>query len=334
MPKLTEAIYEKLKDLARARVNTLITGSHGVGKTMITQQIAKELKISPVKYYSCATLDPWTDFIGVPVPKDGILTFVRPKDLMNAKWIILDEINRAHEKVQNAALELIQFKSINGEKLPNLEMVWALQNPPSKIYHVRELDPAMETRFPARVTLQGNPSSEWLTQRGIDNAVAKALVAWWNEDLSAESLERVPPRVLEQIGLLITKGLDWEFALGDSLGVPLFGLQHRLQEGMSVNKYASVTSKTVRSNLSFYADLASKDQDFMSHAIGLFLKSKPVTCWDMAEVFVALPEEMQMSLLGNTEWTNTMKNSFDKLDPSFHESEDVQKMKALIDSVL
>ena len=39
--------------------------------------------------------------------------------------IFMDEYNRTNPKVRNALMELIQFKSINGRKFPNLKVVWA-----------------------------------------------------------------------------------------------------------------------------------------------------------------------------------------------------------------
>ena len=41
----------------------------------------------------------------------------------------MDEFSRAHKKVRNAVMELIQFKSINGRKFKNLKIVWAAINP-------------------------------------------------------------------------------------------------------------------------------------------------------------------------------------------------------------
>jgi len=52
--------------------------------------------------------------------------------------LFFDELNRAHPKVLNAVFELVQFRSINGDKLPRLQCVIAAINPPGAGYHVQE----------------------------------------------------------------------------------------------------------------------------------------------------------------------------------------------------
>ena len=87
---------------------------------------------------------------------------------------MFDELNRAHLRVLNAVLEIIQFKSINGELLPNLKMVWAAINPPESDYQVEDLDPALVGRFHMYVKIKAFLDMDFLKTRMTED-IAKAL---------------------------------------------------------------------------------------------------------------------------------------------------------------
>ena len=60
----------KLSQWINTRKNVLFVGRHGVGKTSIVKA-AWDRAGFKYRMYSCATLDPWVDFIGVPEKKMG-----------------------------------------------------------------------------------------------------------------------------------------------------------------------------------------------------------------------------------------------------------------------
>jgi MoxR-like ATPase len=183
-------------------LNVMLYGYHGVGKTqmVLDEALHQGLKL---KYYSSATLDPWADLVGIPVPEDKKnseghmckqLQFVRPGDIERAQIIFFDELNRSHPKVQNAVLEAIQFHSINGEALPNLKMVWAAINPSDDIYQVSELDPVLVDRFHVHLEVAAEPSVSYYTEKTrIPHHVAKALVLWWHRDLDDNLRKMISP---------------------------------------------------------------------------------------------------------------------------------------------
>ena len=112
-------------------LNVLLRGKHGVGKTAMVVD-AFERNNLKYKYFSASTMGPWVDFIGVPKEKtdengNSYLDLVRPQEFQDdeVEAIFMDEFSRAHKKVRNAVMELIQFKSINGRKFKNLKIVWA-----------------------------------------------------------------------------------------------------------------------------------------------------------------------------------------------------------------
>lgn len=198
----------KLDFWIRNNYNVLIKGLHGTGKT--TRVIsAFERNNLKWKYFSTSTLDPWVDFVGVPKEvKDengnSYLDLIRPKHFANdeVEAIFLDEYNRSSQKVRNATMELIQFKSINGKKFKNLRFVWAAINPDkdesdedSQEYDVDKLDPAQQDRFEIHVEVPYKPDLTYFKNKyGSD--VAGAAVDWWN-DLSLKESLGVSPRRLD-----------------------------------------------------------------------------------------------------------------------------------------
>lgn len=138
----------KLKNYIAADHNVIITGPAGVGKTGMLMKATEDLGLK-VKYYSAGTLDPILDLVGVPSVREetNSLHFYRPLDVDNAEVIFFDELNRAEPKTLNAVFEIIQFRSINGAKLPNLKCVVAAVNPVSDEYDTEELDLALLDRF-------------------------------------------------------------------------------------------------------------------------------------------------------------------------------------------
>lgn len=182
-------------------LNLLIFGDHGVGKTTIVSEFWKSKGIK-FSMFSGATLDPWVDLIGVPkLAKKGsesVIEFARPQTIdENLEAIFIDEYNRSPAAVRNAVLELIQFKSINGRKFPNLKVVWAAANPPDteSNYDVEEIDPAQEDRFHVIIKLSGKPDKEYFESKyGKD--VAKGAIKW-HDNLAADVKRLISPRRLD-----------------------------------------------------------------------------------------------------------------------------------------
>ena len=185
-------------------LNVLLRGKHGVGKTAMVID-AFERNGLKYKYFSAATMDPWVDFIGVPKEKtngngESYLDLIRPKEFQDdaVEAIFMDEFSRAHKKVRNAVMELIQFKSINGRKFENLRFVWAAINPDDDeefSYDVDALDPAQEDRFHIHVEVPYKPDIEWFRDR-FGKRLANSAISWWNE-LPKKIQYKVTPRRLE-----------------------------------------------------------------------------------------------------------------------------------------
>lgn len=128
------------------------------------------------------------------------LELVRPRTFATGEVeaLFFDEFNRSPKKVRNAVMELLQFKSINGEKFPNLKIVWAAINPDDdeeQNYDVEKLDPAQQDRYHVITTIPYTPNTEWFRQK-FGRRLADSAISWWKE-LPAELQNQVSPRRLE-----------------------------------------------------------------------------------------------------------------------------------------
>jgi hypothetical protein len=192
----------KLTKYFKSGKNILLEGKHGTGKTSLITEIFNA-NCKKWLYFSGATLDPWVDFVGIPKEiKKGdnyVLSFVLPESMSdeNVEAIFIDEYNRSHKKVKNGTMELIQFKSINGRKFPNLKVVWAAINPSDdeEEYAVEDLDPAQEDRFQIYIKMPNHPDYDYFTSK-YGKAQADAAIEWWN-GLPEKIKNKVSPRRLD-----------------------------------------------------------------------------------------------------------------------------------------
>lgn len=194
-----------LKKYAKAGLNVILSGPHGVGKTAVIKEVFNETfgeHYTNWRYFSASTLDPWVDFIGIPknyTRPDGKEVFgIIPPDHFtgeeNIQAIFFDEINRAEEKTLNALMELIQFRSINGRKFPNLKCIWAAENPSDddeNEYMVKKLDPAQRDRFQIQMYLKNELAIPYMKAK-FGEDVTKVSAKWWNsvkKDISPRKLD-------------------------------------------------------------------------------------------------------------------------------------------------
>jgi predicted ATPase len=73
---------DRLDQYLKLNYNVLFSGRHGVGKTAIVKETFEKAGLK-WKYFSCSTLDPWVDLVGVPKVIDSpgrppYLDLVRP----------------------------------------------------------------------------------------------------------------------------------------------------------------------------------------------------------------------------------------------------------------
>lgn len=180
---------KNIKQFIESGRNVLVEGAHGTGKTSLIRSVCQDMGL---KFYtaSAATLDPFVDLVGIPDPSGDVLTFHRKEEFMQADVIFIDEANRAEPKTLNAMMEMVQSRSVNGTKLPNLKCVIAAQNPAGSIYNVEPLDPAIIDRFDMYLATSETPNKRYLTK----SPVAEAVIEW-----AAGEEEYLSPRRVDKI---------------------------------------------------------------------------------------------------------------------------------------
>jgi hypothetical protein len=206
-------IKNKLNQYFKIGKNVLLEGRHGTGKTSLVTEIFNK-NCKNWLYFSGSTLDPWVDFIGVPKEiKKGnnyVLSFVLPERMSDdtVEAIFIDEYNRSHKKIRNATMELIQFKSINGRKFPNLKVIWAAINPSDdeEEYDVEELDEAQTDRFQIRIKVPFIPDIEYFENK-FGKDWAKSAFEWWN-GIPDKAKKFVSPRRLDYALEIYKEGGD------------------------------------------------------------------------------------------------------------------------------
>ncbi len=213
------------------KMSLLCEGPHGCAKTAILLEVVKELNLK-LKYFSASTLDPFADLVGIPFPvTEGdkrSLVYHRHTSIMEAEVLFFDEMNRAHEKVTNAMMEIIQFGTINGDPLPNLICVVAAINPPGGDYHTNEIDPAVMDRFNAYIEVDGKPCAEWFKK--TYNTYGEAAIDWWKLDLSKPEKALISPRTLEHIIQLCKIGIKPKGMFKQLDSVPFVLFEKRLKD--------------------------------------------------------------------------------------------------------
>ncbi len=259
-----ELSEQKLTMWLKNGFNVLLKGRHGTGKTARIVQIFESMgwKLNEdYLYFSAATMDPWCDFVGVPreVTEAGTglvhLQYVRPLSIQKGKVkaIFFDEFNRAPKKVRNAVMELMQFKSVNGLRFPELKAVWAAVNPDddeNDQYDVEPLDPAQQDRFHVQVDIPYTCSIGFFRKEfGPD--MAKGAVQWWQE-LTDEVKRKVSPRRVEYALKMYNTGGDLEDVLPKEANIQK--LKQNISNGPEVDKLRTLFgSKDIEGARNFLA---------------------------------------------------------------------------------
>lgn len=248
-------------------------------------------------------MDPFVDFMGIPKAAtnsngDEVIRYIRPEHLVNldVEAMFFDEINRSRKQIRNAIMELLQFKTLNGQAVfPNLKFIWAAVNPDSDkdedaVYDTERLDPAQRDRFQVHVEIPFECDQEYFTKKfGKDNA--RAAIAWWKE-IPKQVKDLVSPRRLDyalemqQIGGDVrdilpqqsnpTKLLDQlRFGSLDD-NIRIWAEQNKIEEVRkfmaNANNYGMAKDKILKSpHIGFYLPLVPKE-----HLSALFVREEKV----------------------------------------------------------
>jgi len=234
-------IANQLDESAENNWNVLLRGECGTGKTHMVLDVAKN-KGYRLKYFSASTLDPFADLVGIPAPTNGKLKYLRSDDINEAEFMFFDELNRAHKRVMNAVFEIIQFKSLNGEILPNLKMVWAAVNPwDSDSYQTEKLDPALLDRFPIQIDIPYDVNANYFESK-YDPASSIVCYEWWNS-LSDSLKASCSPRRLDYITESIFNNMSLTYINPFDVKLPIKQLSDSISTARCSVKFSDIVKE-------------------------------------------------------------------------------------------
>lgn len=147
-----------------------------------------ELAIQRVKNYNLShyhvnlsVLEP-PDLVGLPFTREGKTSYAPPEFL---PWLseesgppvtlLLDELDKAHQDLQNPLLELLQFHSVNGRKL-NLQGIICTGNLPDENAFSRKVSHALTNRCSIyKVKHDFQPWRKWAVEVGLNPLIVSFL---------------------------------------------------------------------------------------------------------------------------------------------------------------
>lgn len=154
-----------------------IWGTHGLGKTEIVKDYAIKRNWK-FNYIAPAQFEEMGDLHGMPSTVEDSngnkKTIYNPPDWVPNEEgpgiLLIDDINRADDRILRGCMQLLQNFELSSWKLPNKWQIVATANPEGSDYSVTPMDDAMLTRM-IHLTLIYNHKvwAEWAYSTGIDN---------------------------------------------------------------------------------------------------------------------------------------------------------------------
>jgi len=202
-----EYVFTTNNDQEGRATPVCIWGTHGLGKTHIAQNFAKERNWK-IAYVAPAQFEEMGDLHGMPQKIDPTpddpdsgdeRTVFYPPDWVPTEdgpgILLLDDFNRADDRILRGLMQLLQNFALQSWELPKNWQIVATANPEGGDYSVTPMDDAMLTRM-IHVTLKFDPKdwAKWADSAGID----KRGIAFVLNHPETVTFKRTTPRTLEQ----------------------------------------------------------------------------------------------------------------------------------------
>ncbi len=164
-------VNDELGTAGRRTTPVCVWGRHGIGKTDIIEELARQrgarlVTIAPAQFEEMG------DLMGMPVV-DGATTRMAPPDWVprddGPGILLIDDVNRADDRILRGLMQLLQRGELSAWRLPPRWQIVLTANPDGGDYSVTPMDDAMLTRM-MHVTLRFDAKrwSAWAEESGID----------------------------------------------------------------------------------------------------------------------------------------------------------------------
>jgi MoxR-like ATPase len=201
LTRLLEHVFDRnLK--AKRGTPVCIWGTHGIGKTMLVEELAAE-RGWQFSYAAPAQFEEMGDLHGLPKHErhDGrdVTVFAPPAWVPTAEGpgiLLLDDLNRADDRILRGLMQLLATGEMFSWRLPPRWHIVATANPESGDYSVTPMDDAILTRM-LHATLVFDPHAwaAWATRAEVDPR-GIAFVLTYPETVTGR---RTTPRSLTQL---------------------------------------------------------------------------------------------------------------------------------------
>lgn len=154
-----------------------VWGTHGLGKTAIVMEFAKR-NGWPLVYVAPAQFEEMGDLHGLPIKVGETGNSLAHTAYLPPQWVpvtngpgilVLDDINRADDRILRGVMQLLQNYEMFSWKLPSKWQIICTANPDDGDYSVTTMDDAMLTRM-LHVTLKLDIKSwaSWAYKNSVD----------------------------------------------------------------------------------------------------------------------------------------------------------------------
>jgi len=190
-----------------------IWGRHGIGKTEIVESLALRNGHQLV-YIAPAQFEEMGDLVGMPAIEAGRTVFRAPSwvpDTQGPGILLIDDVNRADERILRGIMQLLQNHELISWKLPSQWQIILTANPDGGDYSVTPMDDAMLTRM-LHITLEFEAKAwvKWAEQNEVDPRGIN-FVLLYPEIITGQ---RTTPRTLVQFFEAIKPIVDLSANLG------------------------------------------------------------------------------------------------------------------------
>jgi AAA domain (dynein-related subfamily) len=166
-------LNQQAQDRGGSATPICIWGTHGLGKTMLVEDLAKQLSWR-FAYCAPAQFEEMGDLHGLPMITSGeARTRFAPPDWVptgeGPGILLLDDLNRADDRILRGLMQLFQRGEMFSWSLPPRWQIVATANPEGGDYSVTPLDDAMLTRFlHLTLTFDARSWAAWATGAAVD----------------------------------------------------------------------------------------------------------------------------------------------------------------------
>jgi hypothetical protein len=239
--KSGKAVMDAIRLAYAAKKPVLLEGRHGVGKSQLIEQAARELGIECI-VRDLSLMEP-PDLIGLPRQENGRTKYSPPSFLPDSGkgLLVFEELNRSEKYMMAPCLQLLTARTLNDYRLPDGFMCVAAINPASEGYDTQELDSALLSRF-VRIEIVPDVKSwlAWGKDAGVHHSALKFVSQTPDIFAAAESNPRSWAYASDVLKAYEQQGIDDENLLvvmlagviGESLAVAFVQASLRDEESI------------------------------------------------------------------------------------------------------